>query len=120
MAARTAFSRDHEPPGPCFAWGDPLCADVRQTEAQNRQNNFRVLHDTYTVLRNAAMPGPLTPRHKCTVCGDDDTPLRNLGARPCRRCLSAVCLSGSCTYVITLGAGFKIYILLSVHVREPE
>ena len=24
------------------------------------------------MLRNAAMPGPLTPRHKCTVCGDDD------------------------------------------------
>jgi hypothetical protein len=22
------------------------------------------------------MPGPLTPRHKGTVCGDDDTPLQ--------------------------------------------
>ena len=26
-------------------------------------------------LHNSAMPGPLTPRHKGTVCGDDDTPL---------------------------------------------
>ena len=23
------------------------------------------------MLRNAAMPGPLTPKHKCTLCGDD-------------------------------------------------
>jgi hypothetical protein len=26
-------------------------------------------------LHNSVMPGPLTPRHKGTVCGDDDTPL---------------------------------------------
>ena len=36
-------------------------------------------HYTTRVLHNPAMPGPLTPRHKGAVCGDDDSPLKNLG-----------------------------------------
>ena len=34
------------------------------------------------------MPGPLTPRNKGTVCGDDDSPPKDLGTRPGRRYLS--------------------------------
>ena len=33
-------------------------------------------HSTTRVLRNPAMPGPLTPRQRRTVCGDDETPLK--------------------------------------------
>ena len=36
------------------------------------------------------MPGPLTPRHKGTVCGDDEYAPINLGTRPGRRCWTAV------------------------------
>jgi hypothetical protein len=40
-----------------------------------------------TQFRNA---GPLTPRHKSTVCGDDENAPTNLGTRPGRRCWTAV------------------------------
>ena len=53
----------------------------------DRQNtvvvSYTLLHDTY-ILRNAAMPGPLTPKHKCTRC----TAMTILSL-----CLSRVCLS---------------------------
>ena len=37
---------------------------------------------TTHVLRNSVMPGPLTPRHKGTVCGDDETPLKEARLGP--------------------------------------
>ena len=41
----------------------------------NAENQIRLqgfAHSMTRVLRNSAMPGPLTPRHKGTVCGDDE------------------------------------------------
>ena len=61
---------------------------------------LRVLHDLrrYTQYRDA---GPLTPRHKGAVCGDDDTPgLRGcVGAAPRR---PSSCLTSSFSYSIKL------------------
>jgi hypothetical protein len=38
-----------------------------QRDTETEQPRFRTTHDTY-ILRYTAMPGPLTPRHKCTRC----------------------------------------------------
>ena len=41
---------------------------------QTDRQNSGFTYYTTRMLRNAAMPGPLTPKHKCTVYGDDDSP----------------------------------------------
>jgi hypothetical protein len=50
--------------------------ESKQFETDRQTEEWFCVYYTTRILRNAATPGPLTPRHKCTVCGDDDdTPL---------------------------------------------
>ena len=43
-----------------------------QDDKREEEEWFHILRDSYAT--NAAMPGPLTPRDKCTVYGYDDSP----------------------------------------------
>jgi hypothetical protein len=43
-----------------------------QDDKREEEEWFHILRDSYAT--NAAMPGPLTPRHKCTVYGEDYSP----------------------------------------------
>jgi hypothetical protein len=48
--------------------GSAKKARARSRRADRQNSGF--VYYTTRILRNAAMPGPLTPRHKCTVYGD--------------------------------------------------
>ena len=68
-----------------YAMSDCLCVSVCVSVSQSVEGSERVkivldgiTHDTTRMLHNAAMlwqGGPHTQR-KCTVCGDDETPLK--------------------------------------------
>ena len=44
---------------------------AKRRHKREEEEWFHILRDSYAT--NAAMPGLLTPRHKCTVYGDDDS-----------------------------------------------
>ena len=79
-------------------------------------------HDTYTTHpMPRAMPGPLTPRHKCTVYGHDDTPLQISLSLSLSVCLS-VCLSQQHISILSIfylsGAPSVTHGLKNRHVRS--
>ena len=59
-------------PGFFFFCTRRLMPSLQRTDRQRIVVSHKAYYTT-RMLRNAAMPGPLTPRHKCTVYGDDDT-----------------------------------------------
>ena len=62
------------------------------------------------------MPWPLTPRHKGTVCGDDEYAPINLGTRPGRRCWTAVRVTDDPGLVIFILSGLgRAFLYLSIY-----